>query len=135
MTDFEYCIDRKPAITMLTTVLTTVYYGLLRFTTVLYPRYHTPHWPPMGPPQVARWSRTAKHGNVDYGFTTVLLRLKRHSILMSLPSLHPSHSSLPPFLPPSLPPPALQPFTTVLTTVYYGLLRFTTVTNTYCRFG
>ena len=37
MTDFEYCIDGKPAITMLTTVLTTVYHGLLRFTTVLYP--------------------------------------------------------------------------------------------------
>ena len=36
MTDFEYCIDGKPAITMLTTVLTTVlttaYYGLLRWT-------------------------------------------------------------------------------------------------------
>ena len=50
MTDFEYCIDGKPAITMLTTVLTTVYYGLLRFTTVLYPRYHTLPLAPHGPP-------------------------------------------------------------------------------------
>ena len=46
MTDHEYCIDRKPAITMLTTVLTTVYYGLLP------PRSQTLPMGPLAPPKV-----------------------------------------------------------------------------------
>ena len=49
MTDSEYCIDRKPAITMLTTVLTTVCYGMLRYATAEYPPDPKPspwaHWP------------------------------------------------------------------------------------------